>query len=310
MSNLTIITYHYVRPIKNSIFPNVKGLEIEKFKKQLNFLQKNYNIICLQNLIEYHKENKNIPSKSCLLTFDDGFKDHYIYVYPELARRGIAGVFFPPARAIIEKKITDTHKIHFVLAKNKNYTKLIKEIKFFLANKKNYKIDSFLNYWNKFAKPNAFDVKEVIFIKRMLQKALPKDIRKKLINFLFNKYVTKNQKKFASDLYFSFDEIYEMQKGGMDFGIHSYEHDWLDELSYRDQERDINKSIKFLNKIYKGKNVPRTICYPYGAYNKNTLNILKSKKFIFGFTTKKGKASLKKNNFLTLSRFDTNDILF
>jgi len=29
MSNLTIIKYHYVRPISGSEFPNIKGLELE-----------------------------------------------------------------------------------------------------------------------------------------------------------------------------------------------------------------------------------------------------------------------------------------
>ena len=31
MNHLTIVTYHYVRPIKGSKFPTLKGLEIKKF---------------------------------------------------------------------------------------------------------------------------------------------------------------------------------------------------------------------------------------------------------------------------------------
>ena len=40
MSDLTIITYHYVRPIIDSKFPGIKGLEIEGFKRQLDFFRK------------------------------------------------------------------------------------------------------------------------------------------------------------------------------------------------------------------------------------------------------------------------------
>ena len=39
------IMYHYVRNFKNSLFPNIKGLDIDEFKFQINYLKKNYNII-------------------------------------------------------------------------------------------------------------------------------------------------------------------------------------------------------------------------------------------------------------------------
>ena len=40
MKNITIIMYHYVRPIKGSSYPLIKGLELDEFKTQLNFLEK------------------------------------------------------------------------------------------------------------------------------------------------------------------------------------------------------------------------------------------------------------------------------
>ena len=40
MSNLTIVIYHYVRKIKNSNYPKIKGLEIAGFKRQLDYLEK------------------------------------------------------------------------------------------------------------------------------------------------------------------------------------------------------------------------------------------------------------------------------
>ncbi len=42
MKNITIIMYHYVREIKNSKYPTIKGLEISSFKRQLDFLEKNF----------------------------------------------------------------------------------------------------------------------------------------------------------------------------------------------------------------------------------------------------------------------------
>ena len=38
---VTIISYHYVRPIKKSKHPNLKGLSKQILKKQIKFLKKN-----------------------------------------------------------------------------------------------------------------------------------------------------------------------------------------------------------------------------------------------------------------------------
>ena len=32
--------YHYVRDIRNSLFPKIKGLDIKEFKFQINYLKK------------------------------------------------------------------------------------------------------------------------------------------------------------------------------------------------------------------------------------------------------------------------------
>ena len=77
MNNLTIVMYHYVRDLKNSSYPNIKGLDINLFKEQINYIRKNYYVITMEEVI-YSIENKVIiPNKSALLTFDDAYSDHY-----------------------------------------------------------------------------------------------------------------------------------------------------------------------------------------------------------------------------------------
>jgi len=48
--NIYIVMYHYVREIKKSKYPNIKGLEFEDFKKQINYFLNNFNILS-NNLI-------------------------------------------------------------------------------------------------------------------------------------------------------------------------------------------------------------------------------------------------------------------
>ena len=245
MKNITIIMYHYVRPIKGSSYPFIKGLELDEFKTQLNFLEKNYKIITMESLIEFVKKGISLPKNPCLLTFDDGYKDHYLYVFPELKKRKLQGSFFPAPKTIVEKKILDVNKIHFILAKEKNINFLIDKIKKLIDEYKleegSKKLNSFSDYWKKNAIASRWDPKEVVFVKRLLQNALPEKIRVRICNFLFEFYIKKNEVEFASELYLNSEELKEMINSNMYVGNHSYQHLWLNTLSKDLQEHEIDK---------------------------------------------------------------------
>lgn len=49
------------------------------------------------------------------------------------------------------------------------------------------------------------------------------------------------------------------------------------------------------------------MCFPYGVYNSDTLEILKKKNFKAAFTTEVGIADLDRHTRFTLPRLDTND---
>ena len=302
--------YHYIRPIKDSPYPLIKGLELEEFKAQLNFLEKNYKIITMEALIKFVKKDISLPKNSCLLTFDDGYKDHYLYVFPELKKRGIQGSFFPAPKTILEKKILDVNKIHFILAKEKNTNLLIDNIKKLIDDYKQKddrkKISSFGDYWKKNVVASRWDSKEIVFIKRILQNALPEKIRSKICNSLFDLYIKKNQEEFASELYVTSDELKEMINSNMYVGNHSYQHLWLNTLSKNLQEQEIEKSLNYLNKIG-ASTIDWVMNYPYGAYNSDTIDILKKKGCCIGLTSKNGMAELNKDKIFELSRMNTND---
>ena len=69
-----------------------------------------------------------MPPESCYLGFDDGFKDHFKYVLPELLSRNIKGSFFPPAGAVMKREMLDEHALHFILESTTDYVVLVNEI--------------------------------------------------------------------------------------------------------------------------------------------------------------------------------------
>ena len=306
-----------MRPIKNSFYPGIKGLELEGFKRQLNYLTNEYSIITAEQLISKSLGKEDLPNNACYLTFDDGFKDHMEFVMPELLSRKIQGSFFPPANAIEKREILDVHAIHFILASVKDTKKLVDNFNKVSLNNgiTASNLESFQKIWST---PNSFDNSEISYIKRMLQYVLPNNIRSKIISSLFKKYINRNMKEFADELYMSISDIKNLINNGMYVGSHGSSHKWLNKQSKSFQEKDIKQSLKFLKKV--GAPIENWImCYPYGGYNKDTLDILKSNKCSVGLSNDRfllsTLGSVKFNNYkklertkmLELNRLDTND---
>ena len=114
MPKLYIVMYHYVRNLKYSRFPELKGLDLELFKEQIKFLKNNFNIIRMEDVIAYYTENYVLPENAVLLTFDDGYSDNYLNVFPILQEEKLQGSFFIPAKTFIEHQVLDVNKVHFV----------------------------------------------------------------------------------------------------------------------------------------------------------------------------------------------------
>ena len=61
--------FHYVRDLKNSRYPDIKGLDINLFKEQIDYMRKHYHIITMEEVIYSIDNQVKIPDKSVLLTF-------------------------------------------------------------------------------------------------------------------------------------------------------------------------------------------------------------------------------------------------
>jgi len=307
MNEISIIMYHYVRPLKNSEYPGIKGLELQKFKRQLDYVEKNYHVITSDELISsVSVEGYRLPKNACLLTFDDGYKDHFDYVLPELLHRGLQGSFFPPAKCVTERSMLNVNKIHYILATCNNYEQLVKELeKLCLDN--GLEGSDLATYRRDLFFPSRFDSGEVVYFKRMLQHVLEETLTHKILEELFQKYVKRDSTEIADGLYMTIKEVEHLLELGMYIGNHTYSHKWLNRLPKFAQEHEIDLSLEFLKQV----GAPTTdwiMCYPYGGYNSDTLNILMDRKCIIGLTTKPGLASITSENRLELERYDTNDL--
>lgn len=313
MNDLTIIMYHYVRDLKNSRFPEIKGLDVELFKEQISYLEKNYHFVTAEQVVAAFKKEEKLPSKAVLLTFDDAYIDHFTNVFPILEHHKIQGCFYPPVKALTEHSVLDVNKVHFILAvtpKNE-FNHLLDRIKHFLKQyQEEYNLQSYEYYFEKLAVANRFDPKEVIFVKRLLQVELPERLRNIITKQLFTEAVKMEEEVFSRELYMNKDQMRCMVDCGMHVGSHGYDHYWLGSLPKDKQNEEIQQAIRFIQEI--GGDINNwTMCYPYGNYNDDTIDILKRNGCQFGLTTRVDLASIDSTEtdaIFKLPRLDTNDI--
>jgi len=305
---LTIVMYHFVRDLAHSRYPRIKGLDEREFEGQIEYIGRHYDVVRMEDVIGALDGRVELPAKPYLLTFDDGYADHYRTVFPLLDRFGMQGSFFPPARAVLERKVLDVNKIHFVLAVTEDMAELAAVLDGLVEDaREEHGLEAVEWYRQQYARPNRFDTSEVVYIKRLLQHALPESLRGAIIDRLFRQFVTTDEAAFATELYVSLEQLRCMHRHGMHIGSHGYDHYWLNTLSPAEQEDQVLKSLEFLRQV--GVDMDDwTMCYPYGGYDGSLLGVLAKHGCRLGLTTEVAVAELDPERRFELARLDTNDL--
>lgn len=306
MVKLYVIMYHYVRNLQSSRYPEIKGLDLTLFRQQIDFLKEHFRFASMEEVLALGKGD-DLKKDSVLLTFDDGYIDHYTNVFPILKANNIQGVFSMPGKIIREKKVLDVNKIHFILASAS--VGAIKEKVFERLNHyrgTEYDIPSNEELYEKLAKENRFDNKDTIFVKRLLQVELPEQLRNVITEELFREFINLPEVAFVDELYMNMDQIRLMKQQGMQFALHGYDHYWMNRLGMDELRRDVEAALNVFDGVIDGN--MWTCCYPYGSYNDEVIAQIKKMGAAAGLATDVNVYVPEKDDIFKIPRLDTNDM--
>lgn len=305
---LYISMYHYTRDLVHSRYPGIKGLDVSSFRRQLEFFKQHFNVVRMEDVINAVQNQKNgeLPEKPLLLTFDDGYIDNFTFAFPLLEEFGFQGSFFIPGKTFHTHQLLDVNKIHYILAAadiNLLLQDVFERLNYYRGLE--YPIQPHEELFQKYAVENRFDSKEIIFVKRILQTVLPEKLRNKISSDLFEKYVGISEEKLAYELYMNADQIRMMKRHGMFIGLHGYDHYWLGNLPKDEMMSGIDNAMEALREFIDKK--AWVMNYPYGSYNQDVVQYVKSKGAVLGLTTEVRVAEIRVDNLFTLPRLDCND---
>tara|TARA_B100001248_G_scaffold250487_1_gene224646 strand:- start:41806 stop:42732 length:927 start_codon:yes stop_codon:yes gene_type:complete len=300
------IMYHYVRSF-NQKNPNFRFLDFNNFKSQLDFFEQKYGFVKKEDWEDLVlSKNQNTLPKGVILTFDDAMACHYQFVFPELKKRNLWGIFFVPTAPYTNNLILDVHKIHILLGRYDPMDLLeicqsiITEKKFEFEKKEDYEKLTYKNHTHSEV-TNHF--------KRILNYFLTEENKSSVIELISKEL---NCDFSHENYYVSVDQLKEMKNYDMVIGSHSHTHPLMSKLSKKKQMDELNTSFNFLeNEI--GISY-RTYCHPYGgfhSFNNETLQLLEKIGVKYSFNVESKDISLKdlRLNSQMIPRYDCNEFL-
>lgn len=301
----TVVFYHYVRDVEETPHTGIKALSTADFAAQLDWLSARARIIDGDTFERAALGETRLDEPTALLTFDDGFVDHYTAAYAEMRRRGIGGMFFVAGASLDERpSLLNVHKTHFLLSA-------------LGAERFGTLVDARLEGIGIGTTPTGsaregiyrYDEAPDVRAKRRLNYELPYPVASRVLDDLFRDHVG-DPHSFARGLYLNAEMIAEMARGGMTFGYHTYSHPVLSRLSREEQAAELVGGVALIRRLTGQLRVP--FCYPYGfthTYNQDTLDVLAEAGYSVAFNTVREAARLPAASRYELPRFDTRDVV-
>jgi len=258
---LRAVMYHYVRDLARTPFPALKGMPLDDFRHQVTELSTAFEMASIESALDFLTGEYRPRRDLCLLTFDDGLKEHYRDVAPILAEKRIRGVFFLITSSVDERRMAPVHMNHFLMAR--------------------LGFDAYAEaFFNKVVamSPEAFaplnvdplrasstypwDTPEVARFKYLFNFGMEPDLRDRAVRELFSLHIGE-EAAFADSLYVTWEEARKMQKAGMAIGGHTHQHKPLANLSPRELNFDLETCHRLLHQNLNPQAV-WTFSYPYG----------------------------------------------
>jgi peptidoglycan/xylan/chitin deacetylase (PgdA/CDA1 family) len=300
----TIVFYHYVRDVERTPFPEIKALSVADFEAQVDWLQARFEVIDGSTFERAVAEQSGFDRPAALLTFDDGFVDHYEHCFPLLRSRGLGGVFFLSGATLGRHPVLlDVHKTHFLLSQlggdrfAKEVTAAVEGEGVVLRGRGEERNGVY-----------RYDEAPDVWIKYLLNYEIPYAVAGRILSALFERHIGEIE-GFARELYLSAGQVGEMAASGMTFGFHTETHPVLSRLDRERQRAELCNGPSMIRDLTGQQGVP--FCYPYGlahTYNSDTLSVLEECGYTMAFNTTRGEVAIGQEQRYELPRFDTRDV--
>ncbi len=231
----------YYHTISNETLQHVEGLypapTVARFEDDLDFILQNFEPVSLQELFEIIQTGNQPRKKVFHLTFDDGLREVYDFVFPILKSRGISATTFLNPDFVDNKDLSFRFKGSILAERMKGggYSSDVQERA------------------RKIVSATQISWREALKVPYKNRELL--DDVAALLDINFHDYAERYRPYMAAS------EISEMADAGFTFGGHSLDHPFYRELSVDEQLEQTVTSVNFVQSVF-GQEL-RTFAFPF-----------------------------------------------
>ena len=271
--NCIVLIYHRVTELKND--PQLLAVNPSNFEDQIKYLKENYNILSLKELIECLKKKK-VPSKSVVITFDDGYLDNYNQAYPILKRYQVPATIFVSSGMISSNREFWWNELEYIFFEAEDIISKALELE----------IKGKFHRWFIRSSPGALKVYDDL---HPLIKGLNIEAREAIMENLF-RWAGKERIARPTHAVMDVAELKMLaQSNIIEIGAHTCLHPRLSNESCEVQTKEIEGSKLDLEKLL--QNEVKSFSYPFGTsadFNSDSVGAVKKAGYICGIANNQG----------------------
>lgn len=259
-------------------------VESQTFAKQMAVIRKRFNVLSIEDFAARMEQKIPFEDSSCLITFDDGWRDNFTNALPILRKYEIPAVVFLPVNFIGENRLFWQESLVQLLVLAVQAARKNPASKSRLSQVLNpIGLESILDIEH--ADPRS---KVIERISRNRAGWLPSLIDSTISGLRRELGVEKRDGQ-ETDGFLSWDQVTELTRENVVFGGHGAEHQLLSEMPIDAAREDIRLSKAVIDLRCKAP-VP-TFSYPRGYRNPQVVELVKAEGFRLGFIANGGRVS-------------------
>jgi peptidoglycan/xylan/chitin deacetylase (PgdA/CDA1 family) len=232
------------------------------FEKQMQFLTENFQIISLMELLDHWAEGTwDHGKRYCVITFDDGWIDNYVYAYPILQKYQIPATIFLPTAFIGTNQWFWPDKVGYLLRQYRR-----SDVRWTMDSANSF-LDEYPWARGVIAKAKSGNIDSAI--------EMCKEPPEKAVYEFIDEMSRRMHLEFPNDrLLINWQEVEDMSQHGISFGSHSCTHKILPKLPPEEIKDELDQSLRTLRE--KSVNYVPVFAYPNGDCDEKTIGQVKA----------------------------------
>ena len=270
-----VLLYHRVNPHNDPYFP---AISVRAFDSQIRYLTANYHVTPLVKIVDKISQGEEIAPGTIAITFDDGYRDNYVYAHPILRKYNCPATLFAATSYIGTERLMWNDKLALAMK---------------LSTRKSVSIPGSTQSLSLVAVPER-----IFALNQILEhlKAFSEAKKIMVLEAIFNSLAREQPK--PEPVMLSWNELRQMAHEGWEIGSHTANHVILTRVPLCQAKEEIRSSGAILEREL---GLPiRLFAYPNGKpadYDIFIKECLRKSGYIGGVTTVDGANAYKVDPF-------------